>query len=355
MSEKCTLGMIYGGKSSEHEVSLLTAFSVMEAVDYNKYDVLPIYIQLDGTWVRGQRYTSKPSSLQEVRLKAGETVSLFDLKQDIDVAFPVIHGPYGEDGTLQGLLEMIDVPYVGSGVLGSSLGMDKVMMKHMFAHFDLPQCKYLSFTRHEIKTNEAQVTNEVEETLGFPCFVKPVNLGSSVGISKAKDKTALVKALQEAAKYDRKVIVEEMLVGREVEVGLLGNDEPLTSVVGEIRSVNEFYDYSAKYKNIGTELDIPADLPEDVVQRIQSVAKKAYQVLECSGLSRADFFYNEDQDQVWINEVNTMPGFTPYSMYPMLFKSTGISYPELIEKLISLGLERYEERKQNQVEAESLE
>jgi D-alanine-D-alanine ligase len=355
MNDKNILGIIYGGKSSEHEVSLRTAFSIMEAVDYDKYEVIPVYIQLDGTWVKGEMYNNKPTSVKSLRLdKVDEPLSVFTLAKEVDVFFPVIHGPYGEDGTLQGMLEMLDVPYVGSGVLGSAMGMDKVMMKKVFESVSLPQCKFLSFTRKEISTSITSIAEKIERELNYPCFVKPVNLGSSVGISKAKDKESLIEALNIAARYDKKVIVEQFVQGREVEIGVLGNEHVKTSVVGEIRSVGEFYDYAAKYKNIGTELNIPAQIPSSVVKRIEETAKKAFTALECSGLSRADFFWNDETDALYINEINTMPGFTPFSMYPMLFKEAGIPYAQLIEELIELALERYEERKQNQIIAESL-
>ena len=228
------------------------------------------------------------------------------------------------------------------------------MMKKIFASIGLPQCKFLSFFRKEIIGSVDAICNQIEGELGYPCFVKPVNLGSSVGISKAKDRDTLQEALLKAAKFDRKVIIEANVEGSEVEIGVLGNDELKTSVVGKILSVGEFYDYAAKYKNIGTELEIPAKIPADVVRRIEDIAKKAFTVLECSGLARVDFFWNEQTDQLIINEINTMPGFTPYSMYPLLFKEAGTSYPALIEELIQLALERYEDSKQNQISAESL-
>lgn len=354
MSNIRILGLIYGGKSSEHEVSLRTAFSILEAIDYQKYHVLPIYIQLDGEWKAGEIYSDKPQRVEELRIIQDDQISLFDLAKKTDVIFPVIHGPYGEDGTLQGLLEMIDVPYVGCGVLASSMGMDKVMMKKIFASVNLPQCKFLSYSRKEINSSLSKIAIQIEEELGYPCFVKPANLGSSVGISKGKDKKSLEEALRLAAKYDKKVIIEAFVEGREVEIGVLGNQHLKTSVVGEVHSVGEFYDYAAKYKNIGTKLDIPAQVPDSVVQRMEQMAKTAFNALECSGLSRVDFFWNEKTDQLIINEINTMPGFTPFSMYPMLFKEAGISYPQLIEELIQLALERYEEGKQNQINAESL-
>lgn len=353
---KKTLGIIYGGKSSEHEVSLRTAFSIMEAIDYLRYEVVPIYIDIEGQWAKGEKLTAKPLSVESLRLEENKnSFSVFALKQELDVFFPVVHGPFGEDGTLQGMLEMIDVPYVGSDVLASAVGMDKVMMKNLFEIVSLPQCKFLWFTRKEISLNSISIGEQIEESLGYPCFVKPVNLGSSVGISKAKDRESLLKALALAASYDRKVIIEEFVEGRELEIGVLGNEELKTSVVGEIISAGEFYDYAAKYKNIGTKLEIPAKVPASVVERIEETAKRAFLVLECSGISRIDFFWDDKEDKVYINEINTMPGFTPFSMYPLLFKKAGISYPELIEELIQLALERYEERQQNQITVESLE
>lgn len=355
MSEKRTLGIIYGGKSSEHEVSLRTAFSIMEAVDYTKFEIIPVYIGLDGQWAKGEKKTSKPDSVESLRLHvADEELNLFQLSKKIDVFFPVVHGPYGEDGTLQGLLEMLDVPYVGSGVLGSALGMDKVVMKNMFASVGLPQCNFLSFSRKDLSGALEQSCEQIEQELGYPCFVKPANLGSSVGISKAKDRAGLIQALQLASKFDRKVIVEEFIAGSEVEIGVLGNEQLKTSVIGKIISVGEFYDYAAKYKNIGTQLEIPAQVPNGVQARIEELAKQAFAVLECSGLSRVDFFWNEETGAIYINEINTMPGFTPFSMYPMLFREAGVTYSQLIEELIQLAFERYEETKQNQVSAESL-
>lgn len=350
------MGIIYGGKSSEHEVSLRTAFSIMEAIDYLRYEVIPIYIDIEGQWAKGEKLTAKPLRVESLRIEENKnSFSVFALKQELDVFFPVVHGPFGEDGTLQGMLEMIDVPYVGSGVLASAVGMDKVMMKNIFEIVSLPQCKFLWFTRKEISLNAISISEQIEESLGYPCFVKPVNLGSSVGISKAKDRESLLKALALAASYDRKVIIEEFVEGRELEIGVLGNEELKTSVVGEIISAGEFYDYAAKYKNIGTKLEIPAKVPASVVERIEETAKRAFVALECSGISRIDFFWDDKEDKVYINEINTMPGFTPFSMYPLLFKEAGISYPELIEELIELALEAYEERQENQITVESLE
>jgi D-alanine-D-alanine ligase len=356
MSDKIRLGVIYGGKSSEHEVSLSTAFAIINTVDKTKYEIIPIYIQLDGIWVKGETLTREPLNAEELRLEGSfeDQPNILQLKKDVDIAFPVVHGPNGEDGTLQGVLEMIDLPYVGTGVLGSALGMDKVAMKNVFGELGIPQGKYLSYLRNRMENDWEKVIEEVEGTLGFPCFVKPANMGSSVGITKAKNKQGLIDAMKVAAQFDRKVIVEEFIDARELEIGVLGNEELMTSVVGEIISVNEFYDYEAKYKNEGTKLYIPADVPEQAVNEMKSWAVKAYRALDASGLSRVDFFWDEAKDKVYINEINTMPGFTPFSMYPMLFDAAGTPYVELIDRLIKLGFERYQDKTDNTVAAEKL-
>ncbi|RXT14825.1 D-alanine--D-alanine ligase [Ammoniphilus sp. CFH 90114] len=356
MEQKMKIGIIYGGKSSEHEVSLSTAKAIMNAIDRAQFNIIPYYIQLNGTWVKGQEPEGEIESVEQLRLSGTpeQQPNVLRLKEEIDIAFPVIHGPYGEDGTLQGLLEMADVPYVGTGVLGSSLGMDKVAMKNVFGEIGIPQCKYLSFLRAQLEQGMFEVVSQIEESLGYPCFVKPANMGSSVGISKAKNRESLLEALQLAARFDRKIIVEEFVSGRELEIGVLGNDELKTSVIGEIVSVNEFYDYEAKYKNTGTKLHIPAHIPDYVKTQIEEMGKKAFHGVDATGLSRIDFFWDEKNDKVLINEINTMPGFTPFSMYPMLFQAAGISYGELIHTLVQLGFERYDDRHGNAVAAEKL-
>lgn len=350
------LGIIYGGKSSEHEVSLSTAFAIIKAADKSRYQIIPIYIQLDGTWVKGKELDKDPESAEELRLEGSfsDQPNVLTLKNELDIVFPVIHGPNGEDGTLQGLLEMIDLPYVGAGVLGSAIGMDKVLMKNVFGELGLPQGKYLSYLRNRLESDLNKIVGEVEQTLGYPCFVKPANMGSSVGISKAKDREGLAAALKLAAQFDRKLIVEEFISGRELEIGVLGNEDLKTSVVGEIISINEFYDYEAKYKNTGTKLHIPAQIPAEIAQGMQELAMKAFRALDEAGLSRVDFFFDERNNQLYINEINTMPGFTPFSMYPMLFKEAGIPYAELIDELIRLGLDRYRDKGQAEIVAEKL-
>lgn len=354
MSKKKRLGIIYGGKSSEHEVSIHTALSVINAVNKEHYDVIPIYINMEGQWIQGPLVQDMLETVEELRLETGahSAPNILQLKEEFDMIFPVIHGPNGEDGTLQGLLELMDVPYVGSGVLGSALGMDKIMMKEVFGNKGIPQGRYKGFLRSELKERFDEIVEEIEKDFGYPCFIKPANMGSSVGISKAKDQQSLREGLNLAARFDRKIIVEEFIKGRELEIGVLGNDKPDTSVVGEITYENEFYDYEAKYKGGGTRLTIPAQVPDSVVSRMKELAVKAFLALDCSGLSRVDFFWDEEKDQLYINEINTLPGFTPFSMYPMMWKEAGKSYEELINTLIRLGLERYREKKENELVAE---
>lgn len=354
MATKQRVGIIYGGKSSEHEVSIHTAHSIIQAVDKERYEVLPIYVDVTGKWVQGPWVTDVPEKAEELRYTRDQhqAPDVFTLAEQVDVIFPVIHGPNGEDGTLQGMLELLDVPYVGSGVLGSSLGMDKVMMKEVFASAGLPQGAYRSFLRSELHADMDGICDRIVAELGLPCFVKPANMGSSVGISKAKDRDGLIEALKFAARFDRKVIVEEFIAGRELEIAVLGNDNPAASVVGEIIFGNEFYDYEAKYKSNNTRLDIPALVPESVVTRMKELSVKAFLALDCSGLSRVDFFWNEERDMLYINEINTLPGFTPFSMYPMMWKAAGVEYAELIDRLIGFAIERYTEKKENELVAE---
>ncbi|MGG1658751.1 D-alanine--D-alanine ligase [Brevibacillus sp. NRS-1366] len=372
-NDKIRLGIIYGGKSSEHEVSLRTALSIMKAVNADRYEVTPIYVQLDGSWVKGEAVAGQlPEKIDALRLMPGDKsivssdngqeviaaskpASLFGIGQQVDVIFPVVHGPNGEDGTIQGMLELANLPYVGTGVMASAVGMDKWMMKTVFAQTGLPQVKYVGLLRSQWEKNQDEVMDKIERELGYPCFVKPVNMGSSVGISKAKNRTELAHALALAAKFDRRLIVEEFVEARELEIGVLGNEELITSVVGEIKAAKEFYDYEAKYKGAGTELSIPAMIPEHVAEQISEVAKTAFQALDGSGLSRVDFFWDEKNDKLYINEVNTMPGFTPFSMYPMLFQAAGVSYSELIDRLVQLGIERHTDKQRNIVDAEELE
>lgn len=351
---KLTVGLIYGGKSGEHEVSLQTAFAVSKAFDYNKYEIIPFYITQQGTWKVGQVLTSPFAALEQLKLGEGapDTGAAIQMlfqglssgERVIDIAFPLLHGTNGEDGTIQGLFEMANLPYVGAGVLASAAGMDKVIMKKLFAEAGLEQCKYCYFTALEWETRSEVLVHGIEEKLGYPCFVKPANLGSSVGISKAKTRDELIHAVTFALRYDVKVIVEEFVDAREVEVGILGNDEPLASVPGEIVSSSEYYDYSAKYSDGKSQMIIPAQIDTELADRIRELGVKAFKAIAGNGLCRADFFVKKSDNTIWINEVNTMPGFTPYSMYPLLWRETGVSYEALLDRLIGLGLERFEAR-----------
>jgi len=373
MGSKIRLGIIYGGKSSEHEVSLRTALSIMKAVDPDKYEITPLYVGLDGSWVKGDQVTGhlqtvetlrlvektsedKEQSAQDITLAAERKAApVLAFGQELDVIFPVIHGPNGEDGTIQGLLELANIPYVGTGVMASAVGMDKWMMKNVFAQAGLKQVKYIGILRSQVEKDVESVVGRIEAEIGYPCFVKPANMGSSVGISKAKDPASLKEALVFASKFDRRLVVEAFVKAREVEIGILGNDELTTSVVGEVIAAKEFYDYEAKYKGAGTELQIPANIPQEVEEKMAEMAKTAFQAIDGSGLSRVDFFWDEANNELYINEINTMPGFTPFSMYPMLFAEAGIPYPQLIDRLVQLAIERHEEKQKNIVAAEELE
>ncbi|OCA80945.1 D-alanine--D-alanine ligase [Pseudobacillus wudalianchiensis] len=342
------LCLLYGGKSAEHQVSLQTAKAVIGALDLNKFDIYPIYITTEGNWIEGNQLTAPVDQVSELQFASdgqSSAVAHSLISKKYDVIFPLLHGPNGEDGTVQGLLEVMNLPYVGNGVLASSAGMDKVIMKNIFAQANLPQVNYVWLTRKVWMEDKEAAYEKAEKELGYPCFVKPANLGSSVGISKCTNREELAAAYEEAFQFDRKIIVEEGVTARELEVGLLGNDDPKCSVIGEIVPKKTFYDYKAKYEDGNTALIIPAEIPEDVQTNMKKMAVTAFQALDCSGLVRADFFLNE-KGELLINEVNTMPGFTPFSMFPLLWKHAGVEYPLLIEKLIELAKERYEEKQQ---------
>ncbi|MBS4197238.1 D-alanine--D-alanine ligase [Lederbergia citri] len=349
---KINICLLYGGKSAEHEVSLQTAKAVIKALDNNKFAIHPIFISIEGNWIKGPELIGPIEEVKELEFRnAGEEVGPNALSTRLtpeqngsyDVVFPLLHGPNGEDGTVQGMLELLNIPYVGNGVLASSAGMDKVIMKNLFAQAGLDQVKYVSFIRSTWDGNPERAYEQVESEIGYPCFVKPANLGSSVGISKCENRKELAEAFTNAFKYDRKIIIEEGVIAREIEVGVLGNDFPECSVAGEIVPKSDFYDYKAKYSDGDTALIIPADIPEEQYKEITRIAIKAFKALDCSGLARADFFVTKE-GRIIINEVNTMPGFTPVSMFPLLWKHTGVEYPELIERLVQLALQRHEEK-----------
>ncbi|CAM3059623.1 D-alanine--D-alanine ligase [Paenibacillus sediminis] len=352
--DKMTVGLVYGGKSGEHEVSLQTAFAVMNAFDFNKYELLPFYITKQGHWKVGQKLSAPFTSQEQLLLQenSGDTAEAMSIlfsrltseDSDLDVVFPLLHGTYGEDGTIQGLFEMANIPYVGAGVLASSAGMDKVIMKKLFAEAGLLQCKYQYFNVSQWERESDELIHQIEQNLGYPCFVKPANLGSSVGISKAGNRQELEQAIGFAFRFDLKVIVEENVDAREVEVGVLGNELPMASVPGEIVTSSEYYDYQAKYIDGKSQMIIPAMIDPDLADRLREYAVQAFKAIEGSGLCRADFFVRRDDGKILINEVNTMPGFTPYSMYPLLWRETGVSYAELLDRLIGLALDRFEKR-----------
>ena len=352
---KATVGLVFGGCSGEHEVSIRSAQAIARALSHGanleKYTVLPVYIRKDGVWLAGERAKAvltagKPPSktLNHIDLTApSNRLPTFPEVAQIDIWFPVLHGPNGEDGTVQGIFTLLQIPFVGSGVLGSALGMDKIAMKQAFAQADLPQVKFLAVSRAEVWSNPCvfpKLCDRIEAELGYPCFVKPANLGSSVGISKATSRDELEAALDNAASYDRRIIVETGVSAREIECAVLGNDNPKASVLGEIAFQSDFYDYDTKYAHGQADLMIPSPLPQEVTIRIQSMAIKAFQAVDGAGLSRVDFFYVEETGEVFINEINTLPGFTATSMYPMLWDASGVSFEALVDQLVQLGFER---------------
>jgi D-alanine-D-alanine ligase len=363
MTRKLRVGVLFGGRSGEHEISLVSATSVMNALDKTKYDIVPIGITKEGRWLTG----GEPMQLLQARaeeIEVSKPDGLPDTSRDlvtsrmelvpgteragipyVDVIFPVLHGPYGEDGTVQGLLELAGIPYVGAGVLGSALAMDKAAAKHIFRARGLPCTDYVLVMRWEWERNPDNVLERVESRIGYPCFVKPVNLGSSVGVSKVHEAAGLPAALDLAAQYDRRLLVERAINAREIECSVLGNDHPIASVLGEIVPKREFYDYIAKYRDDSTDLIIPADLPEEKTAEIQDLAVQAFLALDCAGMARADFFLCRDTEQAYLNELNTIPGFTSVSMYPKLWEASGLPYAKLLDRLIELALDRYEDRR----------
>jgi D-alanine-D-alanine ligase len=395
---KLRVGILFGGRSGEHEVSLLSAASVLNAIDKTKYEVVPIGITKDGRWLtaehaerllKGEKDASvRATPATHLRagdpentpgaavLATGESVVVppeptrrdaglapfqtdanlrraSDRAINVDVIFPVLHGTFGEDGTIQGLLELADIAYVGAGVLGSSAGMDKDIMKSLFRAAGLPIVKHVTLLRGQFEREPKKVQKLVESKLKYPVFVKPANLGSSVGISKAHDGKELGPAIAEAAKFDRKIVIEEGVGGkknraREIECAVLGNDDPKASVAGEIIPCKEFYDYDAKYLVEGSEAVIPAKLTKAEMKTVQRLAIAAFQAVDCTGLARVDFLIDPKSRKIFVNDINTMPGFTAISMYPKMWVASGVPYPELIDRLIQLGIERHEDKKRNQ-------
>jgi D-alanine-D-alanine ligase len=395
---KLRVGILFGGRSGEHEVSLLSAASVLNAIDKTKYEVVPIGITKDGRWLTTEHSErllkgdagegARATQATQLRagdpeatpgaavLATGESVVVppeparhdaglapfqtdanlrraSDRAINVDVIFPVLHGTFGEDGTIQGLLELADIAYVGAGVLGSSAGMDKDITKSLFRAAGLPIVRHVTVLRGQFEREPKKVQKLVESKLKYPVFVKPANLGSSVGISKAHEPNELGPAIVEAAKFDRKIVIEESVGGkknraREIECAVLGNDDPKASIAGEIVPCREFYDYDAKYLVEGSEAVIPAKITKKEMKTVQKLAIAAFQAVDCTGLARVDFLMDPKSRKIFVNEINTMPGFTAISMYPKMWVASGVTYPELIDRLIQLGIERHEDKKRNQ-------
>jgi D-alanine-D-alanine ligase len=398
MQKKLRIGILFGGRSGEHDVSLLSAASIFEAIDRKKFDVVPIGITKQGRWVTASsaQQLLSGNAPATTTLRAGDpaateasailargeavlippqpghspgstasTIVPFETDRaqigsappalQVDVIFPVLHGTFGEDGTVQGLLELAGIPYVGSGVLGSAAGMDKDVMKRLFAAAGLPIVPHVTLLRSELAKDSKAVTKTIEKALKYPLFVKPANLGSSVGISKVHDRSELAPALKLAAGYDRKIVIEQGVEGRgknskarELEVAVLGNDDPQASVVGEIVPGKEFYDYEAKYLSEGSVPLIPAPISKAQTKQVREMAIAAFRACDCSGLARVDFLLNPSTGKLFLNEINTLPGFTSISMYPKLWAASGLAYRDLISRLIELAVERAADRAQNQ-------
>jgi len=361
MSKKINVAVVFGGQSGEHEVSLVSASGVISAMSPEKYDVIEIGITSDGKWLTGDKCLESFKkhdfkNLKELTLSLNPEKIGFYVDGDffgLDIVFPVLHGPYGEDGTIQGLFDILHIPYVGCGVLASSTSMDKLQTKALWEAAGLKVVPYIGFNRKAWKKESAKIVEEIKKKIGFPCFVKPANMGSSVGISKVKKLEDLKKSIDLACEFDRRILVEKGLNVREIECAILGNDDPVASPVGEVIVGGEFYDFYDKYVNGVSKTEIPAKLDKKVAQEIQRISVEAYKLLDCSGLSRVDSFIDIDSGDIYLNEINTLPGFTPISMYPKMMEACGINYADLIDKLISLGFERFKEKQKNKVTFES--
>ena len=350
-TQKIRVGVIFGGRSGEHEVSLNSARSVMNALDPEKYEVVQIGITHEGQWLTGEAMkaltagSADNGSMALVQTGTSETqISRLTASHAIDVVFPVLHGTFGEDGTVQGLLELAGVPYVGAGVVGSAVGMDKAIFKQVMASNEIPVLPWLLVLKSQWQTRPQTILDLIESKLTYPVFTKPANLGSSVGISKCRDRAELTAGLDEAARFDRRLVIEQGINARELEVSVLGNDDPIASIVGEVRPRRDFYDYVAKYVSDDSELLIPAPISPELMEQVRQMAVRAYQAIDCAGLGRVDMLLDKDTGDIYLNEINTIPGFTQISMYPKLWEATGLSYPELLDRLVHLALERYEEK-----------
>jgi len=362
MTEKLRVGVLFGGRCGEHEVSLVSAQSVLNTLDPNKYQIIQIAITLEGDWLVGEDvhaaltdHSTKrlstalmfpnPARPELYRLSARDKMELISVFAELDVIFPVLHGSFGEDGTMQGLFELNGLAYVGAGVLGSSVGMDKGLFKDVMIANQVPVVPSILILRSDLDDMEG-VLKRVDEFGDYPVFVKPANMGSSVGVHKCSDIEETAAAIQDAARYDRRILVEKGINAREIELSVLGNDKPRVSIAGEIRPTAEFYSYEAKYHDDSSELIIPADLSADRTKLLQEYALKAYKAIDCAGMARVDFLVDKESSEIYLNEVNTIPGFTPISMYPKLWEASGLEYAELIDELIRLALERKTEKDQ---------
>jgi D-alanine-D-alanine ligase len=351
MAQKIKVALLIGGRSAEHEVSLISAASIYKNLDKQKYDKSCIYINRQGFW----RVVESPL-LSQLELEKGPFLTFlpwgnrsFSSPIDADIYFPILHGPYGEDGTIQGLFEMADVPYVGATVLASATGMDKAIAKSLFREKKLPVVKYFVLYESVWNKRPAEILDQIRRDFSLPFFVKPSNLGSSVGITKVTDIIQAKTALQNAFLYDAKILIEQGIQGREIECSVLGNANPRASLPGEIIPHRDFYDYKDKYIEGKTSFKIPAELPLNLTEEVQNIALEAFRAIDCSGMARVDFFLQQETEKIFLNEINTIPGFTGISMYPKLWEVSGLSYPNLIDKLISLGLERHKNKKRKGV------
>lgn len=373
--KRLRVGVLFGGRSTEHEVSILSAQSIIAAMDPQRFEPVPLYIDKEGRWLTGgslKRLVSDEAARKYVYLPPDPTqhslVPAHDGRESpsrlaeegrggglppLDVVFPVFHGLNGEDGTIQGVLELANLPYVGAGVLGSALGLDKIYMKRAFAAAGLPVVDYLPTTRRQYERDPDAFIALVEERIGYPCFTKFANSGSSVGTTKAHNRAELAEGLRLASTYDRKLLVERAVDARELEISVLGNDEPEASVVGEVVPAHEFYDYDAKYLDEGSRLLIPAPIDDAVAQEARRMALRAFQSVDAAGMARVDFFLERGTSRLLLNELNTIPGFTRISMYPKLWEASGLPYPKLIERLVELAIERFDDRQRSQTAIDS--
>lgn len=345
---KLKLGVIFGGMSTEHEVSIVSGNSILKKLNKEKYEIFPIFISKDGQWYKMNEIPEEPK-VEENNIEKIDDINSY-LKQ-LEVVFPILHGKYGEDGTLQGLLEMLKIPYVGCGVLASAVAMDKVYCKMIFKSVNIKQAKYVYIKKdkeqyiyvdeefNELKEDISVICSKIEEKIKYPMFIKPSNSGSSVGINKAKNREELENAIKYAAQFDTKVLVEEGIVGREIECSVLGNEDVKASCVGEVKPAEEFYTYDAKYNNAESKITIPANIDEKLADEVRKIAVRAFKSIDGKGFARIDFFVNDNTKEIYVNEINTLPGFTNISMYPKLWEKSGLKYEDLLDELINLALE----------------